>query len=261
MAQAFHLGCAFLAWVASSPVGGDRAAPEAEIWSLTLPETTIELDFARLPPAGPGIASFSILRTEVTWDLYDVFLLRLDLPDELRGDDVDAEARPSKPYGAPDFGFGHSQHPALCVSRHAAERFCDWLSEKFDRRFRLPTEDEWRYACGDFDDEVQALDDVAWTFTNSRGETHEVGSLAPNRFGLYDMLGNAAEWCAGEELVVRGGSWRDFPEDVSPDYRQVQERSWNRTDPQVPKSRWWLSDGSFVGFRVVTDDPPTQAPR
>ncbi len=241
-------------------------SPEAEAWRLAVPDTTLELDLVRLPAGaagdeGPPVASFSILRTEVTWDLYDVYLLRLDLPAEQRGDDVDAEARPSKPYGAPDFGFGHAGYPVLCVTRHAAEQFCAWLSAKTGRSFRLPTEAEWRYACGDLDPETTSLEDVAWTFQNARGRTHPVGSLAPNRWGLHDMLGNAAEWCAGDELVVRGGSWRDFPEDVSPDYREVQSRSWNITDPQIPKSTWWLSDGSFVGFRVVCDDPPTASPR
>ena len=238
----------------------------AEMWTLEVPGTPVELEFARLPggvsaDAEAPIAPFSILRTEVTWDLYDIYLLRLDLPAEQRGDDVDAHARPSKPYGAPDFGFGHSGHPALCVTRHAAESFCAWLSRRTQRSFRLPTEDEWRYACGDLDEETTALDEVAWTFVNSAGGTHRVGSLAPNQWGLFDMLGNAAEWCAGEELVVRGGSWRDFPEDVSPDTRQLQSKSWNVTDPQVPKSRWWLSDGSFVGFRIVCEVPPTATPR
>jgi hypothetical protein len=35
--------------------------------------------------------------------------------------------------------------------------------------------------------------------------------------------------------------------------RAVQDDSWNERDPQLPKSRWWLSDGPFVGFRLVRE--------
>ncbi|MDR1031047.1 MAG: SUMF1/EgtB/PvdO family nonheme iron enzyme [Treponema sp.] len=53
--------------------------------------------------------------------------------------------------------------------------------------YRLPTEAEWEYACGEWID--------GWLGGNSGRMTHPVGQLAPNRYGLYDMTGNVQEWC------------------------------------------------------------------
>jgi len=53
--------------------------------------------------------------------------------------------------------------------------------------------------------------------------------------------------------VTRGGSFRDAPGTLGPSARTVQDDSWNERDPQLPKSRWWLSDGPFVGFRLVRE--------
>ena len=52
--------------------------------------------------------------------------------------------------------------------------------------------------------------------------------------------------------MTRGGSFRDPLERTGPAARAEQDSSWNERDPQLPKSNWWLSDGPFVGFRVVT---------
>jgi hypothetical protein len=54
-------------------------------------------------------------------------------------------------------------------------------------------------------------------------------------------------------LVVRGGSWRDAAGQVGPTARARQQEAWNERDPQIPKSSWWLSDGPFVGFRIVRE--------
>ena len=95
---------------------------------------------------------------------------------------------------------------------------------------RLPTEAEWEYACraGTTGARYAELDMIAWYDDNSACKTHPVGEMAPNAWGLYDMLGNVFEWCqdwygdypsgavtdpggpfTGSFRVSRGGSWYD----------------------------------------------------
>mgnify|MGYP003349714125 CR=1 FL=1 len=84
-------------------------------------------------------------KTEVTWDEFDIFLFRLDLSDEDRKAGVEAKSRPSKPYGAPDRGFGHEGYPAIGLSFYTVQEYCKWLSAKTGKKFRLPTSTEWQY--------------------------------------------------------------------------------------------------------------------
>lgn len=112
---------------------------------------------------------------------------------------------------------------------------------------------------------------------NSLGRTQEPGKVEANPFGLKNMLGNAAEYCsdwyaadayskltdgimnpkgpaAGQEHVVRGGTFKSEPADVrsaSRDYTRTE--AWLKTDPQMPKSIWWLSDCNFISFRAVCE--------
>jgi formylglycine-generating enzyme required for sulfatase activity len=193
--------------------------------------------------------------TEVTWDLFDIWAFRLDQTPDEQAQGVDAKARPSKPYGAPDRGFGHHGFPALAMTHHAAEEFCQWLSRKTGRKYRLPTEAEWEYAAQAGNAATPELEQVAWFWDNADDKTQPVAKKKANAWGLYDMLGNVAEWSQGEDgkPVVRGGSWRDKRDKVGFSVRALQVPAWNNTDPQNPKSRWWLSDGPFIGIRLVCE--------
>lgn len=202
---------------------------------------------------------FWIGTTEITWDLYDIFAYQLDLEESERLKNADATTRPSRPYQSPDYGFGHQGYAAICVTYHAAEHFAIWLSEKTGKTYRLATDAEWQLAvqagkatAEEMMDEEQ-LEAVAWHKGNSPDKTQAVADKAPNALGIYDMLGNVREWVTGHDgkPVTRGGSYKDKAEDVHVHARAKQHWKWNETDPQIPKSKWWLSDGYHVGFRIV----------
>jgi formylglycine-generating enzyme required for sulfatase activity len=129
--------------------------------------------------------------------------------------------------------------------------------------YRLPTEAEWEYACRAgsqtpfcFGDSEEQLGEYAWYRDNSGRQTHPVGQKKPNAWGLYDMHGNAWEWCQdryqkkyprgevtdptgpsrGSERVSRGGSWL-----TSPSYCRSADRLDN-----APDSRYHV-----LGFRLA----------
>jgi formylglycine-generating enzyme required for sulfatase activity len=248
------------------PASGTARSAEAqrgtvEAYRETIPGTLVSFEMTPVPagtvPLGGKpvvVEAIHIGRTEVTWDMYDVFALGLDAPKE--GSGADAVARPSQPYGAPDYGWGHAGYPVISVTRAAAQAFCEWLSARTGRTYRLPTEAEWLRAAalaGGDRLTLEQRDALAWHRDNSSARTHPVGARKPDALGLFDLFGNAAEWVTTSDgtLVVRGGSFRDARNVVGPAARGVQDDSWNERDPQLPKSRWWLSDAPFAGFRIV----------
>ncbi|WP_437187778.1 formylglycine-generating enzyme family protein [Planctomicrobium sp. SH668] len=208
-------------------------------------------------------------------------------------DAADAVTRPTKEYMEMTFGMGHDGFPAISMTQVAAKMYCKWLSAKTGQYYRLPTEAEWEYACRagtetaySFGDDPTGLDEYAWYYENSNEKYHKVGKKKPNPWGLHDMHGNVAEWCldrydpefykqfTGEQAavfplavpnvdeeyprVVRGGSWRDDPDLLRSAARVGSHDDWKVQDPQLPKSIWYLTDGDFVGFRVVRPlTPPT----
>ena len=142
----------------------------------------------------------------------------------------------------------NSNKPVEKVSWFDCIEFCQRLSDRIGREFRLPTEAEWEYACrGKQTTPFHFGETVTTSVANYNGEftygigeegenrnqTTEVGSFSPNSFGLYDLHGNVAEWCQdtwhdsyqdapnnGESWfedndnkprVLRGGSWLHLP--------------------------------------------------
>jgi formylglycine-generating enzyme required for sulfatase activity len=241
------------------------AAAQAEALKVAVPGTTVTFEMVPVP-GGPvtvdgkatEVAPLYIGRTEVTWDLYDVYALGLDKGAVAGASGADAVARPSSPYGAPDYGWGHAGFPVISLTRAAAENFAKWLSARTGRAFRLPTEAEWQHvatlAAGGATLSSADRDALAWHRGNADARTHPVARKRADRLGLFDLFGNAGEWVTttNDALVLRGGSFRDAADAIGPAARAVQDDTWNERDPQLPKSRWWLSDGPFAGLRLVT---------
>lgn len=213
-----------------------------------------------------AIGPFSMSKTEVTWDQYDIFVYRLDEPADSQN--VDAISHPSKPYIPPDRGFGHAGYAAIGMSFKGASEFCVWLSKKTGHMYRLPTETEWEYAAranatSDYAGAatMNALHDFVWYKDDAEAKTHPVATKKPNAWGLFDMTGNAAEWVIGVDgkPVTKGGSFKDGPEELKISARLKPAAAWNASDPQIPKSKWWLADCTFVGFRIVRE--PDKSPQ
>ncbi|HRF43182.1 MAG TPA: bifunctional serine/threonine-protein kinase/formylglycine-generating enzyme family protein [Candidatus Competibacteraceae bacterium] len=175
--------------------------------------------------------------------------------------------------------------PVVRVSWQEAVTYAGWLSEKTGLRYRLPTEAEWEFAAragqtgsrywgndpnqacryaNIYDETARKAKPFNWA--NYPCEDHQaaaaaVGQYAANTFGLYDMLGNVAEWTCSEydsayaggetrcaeggasstgRRVLRGGSWSDYPGLVRFAYRF----------PAAPEYGKWRSD---IGFRLVLE--------
>ena len=162
----------------------------------------------------------------------------------------------------PSFFKDSDQLPVEQVSWHDAQAFCDRLSQLTERTYRLPSEAEWEYACRAGTTTAyhfgQELTSHTANFGGRFKKTTEVGKFPSNAFGLYDMHGNAWEWCAdiwhenylgappggtpwikggdSSRRVLRGGSWDDDPWDCRSALR-------SRGQPDVRVIN--------VGFRVV----------
>jgi formylglycine-generating enzyme required for sulfatase activity len=234
-----------------------------------------------------SIAAFWMGAFEVTRDEFDVFY-----KDETTSENstVDAVTRPSAQYVDLSWGMGkEGGYPVNSLSQYAALMYCRWLYNKTGVFYRLPTEAEWEYACRAgtttrfyFGNEEKELDKYAWYEGNSNEKFQKTGMKLPNAWGLYDMLGNVSEWTldhydanrmevmadksenpsvapnkAKYPKALRGGSYKDEANRLRCANRLQSEPLWNYRDPQIPKSKWWLTDAADVGFRIVC---PLQQP-
>lgn len=241
------------------------STPDATPFKQEIPVAAYQIEMSPIPGSKDGkIKPFYISRHEITWDAFDVFVFNLDVEQaSLSEIDADIVTRPSKPYIPPDRGFGHEGFAAISVHYKNVQEFCDWLSFRTGRLYRLPTEDEWEHAAragGDPKSKYgsiapEALGDHAWYAANSSEAPKPVGTKRPNAWGLYDMFGNVQEWVVGRDgkPTTKGGAFDDPSEELAITNSAVQEKSWNSTDPQVPKSKWWMSDAPFQGFRIVCE--------
>ena len=184
------------------------------------------------------LSSFSMSATEITQAQYEAVM------------------------GTNPSSFKGDKLPVEQVSWDDAMEFCRKLSSKTGRKYRLPTEAEWEYACRAgtttkyySGSSENGLSGSGWYRENSGTKTHPVGQKAPNSWGLYDMHGNVWEWCSdwygkysnenatnpqgalsGSYRVDRGGGWSDNAGLCRAAYR-------GNGDPNRRLD--------FIGFRVV----------
>ncbi len=262
------------------------------------------------PEVEVSLNQFWIGKAEITWNEYYAFMKETgtegrteDQIIKSRLNNVDVISGPTPPYGDPGQGWGKENRPAITMTYYAANKYCEWLSKKTGKKYRLPTEAEWEYAASANSKGVYFFDGNPSDYTsegfwksifgadtniinsyciykeNSMNKTHTPNSVKPNQYGLVNMLGNVKEFCSdyysenihdiyknqkdlqnpkgpgsGNEFVIRGGSYLSDAADLRISARDfTNQKTWLRTDPQIPKSLWWYSDCKDVGFRVVCE--------
>ena len=196
------------------------------------------------------ISPFFMGEFEVTWNQYWAFYLETmsegrTPPSVIYANnsrkDIDAVSGPTPPFGIPDQGWGMGDRPAITMTHYAAETFCQWLSLKTGKKYRLPTEAEWEYAARGgtttpyffegnpkklsnegflknvFKADTVGIDGYAIYVNNSNNRSQEPVEVKANPFGLKNMIGNVMEYCS---------DWYD--EDA---YSDLEDGA---TDPQGP---------------------------
>ena len=243
-----------------------REPVPGKAWVQSVPGTAIDL-MMRPVEAGEN-GTYWVMEKEVTWNLFDIFIFRLDEKKGNSSPESDAVTRPTKPYIAVDRGFGHDNYPAISMSYKGAVQFAEWLRAKTGHDFRIPTVEQWKEIAEQAKIPADAIDKHGWHKGNSDETTHPVGAKAPDALGLHDLYGNVAEWCTmidedGKPVgVVMGGGYESELEGLNGTETVERTLMWNDSDPQFPKSVWWLADAAFVGVRMICTDaePDTENP-
>lgn len=205
---------------------------------LAIPGGTFEIGSPESEPfrksdEGPvrkvTVSDFFMSEVEVTWTQYWAFFLETQSPGRTSPskiyanntrEDIDAVSGPTPPYGAPDQGWGRGDRPAITMTHYGAETFCQWLSLKTGRKYRLPTEAEWEYAARGgtvtpyyfegnprkfsaatfknklFGTDTAVISSNVYYAQNSHNRTGLPQDVQANPFGLKNMLGNVMEYCS-----------------------------------------------------------------
>lgn len=217
----------FTEYIPGSSVSFEMVAISGGSFQIGSPEDEPFRESDESPVKEVFINPFFMGKVEVTWDEYLAFYNQTAAKGKTsdaylreENSDVDAISGPTSPYGAPDQGWGKGSMPAITMTHHAAEVYCEWLSKVTGKNYRLPTEAEWEYAArggtttpyffeGDpkrfvrqgirnrvFGIDTAGINHYVIYAENSGARTHLPSSVQPNPFGLVNMLGNVAEFCS-----------------------------------------------------------------
>lgn len=208
------------------------------------------------------LSPFFMAEVETTWDMYWTFYAETmsegRTPPETvytnnrNAIDVDGISGPTPPFGYPDQGWGQGDRPAITMTHYAAETFCQWLSEKTGKKYRLPTEAEWEYAARggsesayffpgspkDFSDQgfmknifkpkTDGISSYVIYAKNSENRTQTPAEVSPNPYGLKNMLGNVMEYTSDKY-----------------DPKAYANRTGATKDPKVTEGEEWVIRGGM----------------
>jgi eukaryotic-like serine/threonine-protein kinase len=166
----------------------------------------------------------------------------------------------------PGYEGAADDHPVVQVSWEDAVAYCDWLSNRDRVRYRLPTEWEWEWACragvggvalhGD-----GAVGDVAWTLHNSGQRPNAVKGKKPNRWGLYDTLGNVHEYAASpsQSRPLPKGTHTDPAGEPGP-HKGVLGGGFDTGTPAPNSRAAFIPNYPYMklGFRVLREIPAAE---
>ncbi|MDF1880307.1 SUMF1/EgtB/PvdO family nonheme iron enzyme [Sulfurimonas sp. MAG313] len=161
--------------------------------------------------------AFSIGKYEVSNAEYNLYLI------DIKKEKIDAE----------------DMFPVVNVSWDNALAYAQWLSKKTGKKYTLPSEAQWEYVSRAgtttkyfWGEQGTKFDAYAWGKNNSNLSLHKVGQKEPNKWGLYDLSGNASEWCIDDyrldytqksrnkhKKIVRGGSYLSQSKDLRASFR------------------------------------------
>ena len=144
----------FTEYITGSSVSFEMVAIPGGSFLMGSPEDEPFRSETEGPVREVSVDSFFMARIEVSWDEYLAFFTQTgaegkttDTYLNVDPGDVDAISGPTPPYGAPDQGWGIEKRPAITMTHHAAEVYCQWLTQITGKSYRLPTEAEWEYAA------------------------------------------------------------------------------------------------------------------
>ena len=235
-----------------------------------------------------SVGDFKMSKYEVTYEQYKVFIDQTGYKEdnviyEIGNKEVANPGNMNWNYGEDKLPrtSEHNNFPVINITWNGAMAFCQWLSKETGDYYRLPTEAEWEYVAKDdnpfnkgkwYEKDYNAL---GWFESNSELKLHPVGQKQPNTRGIYDLFGNASEWCydwfdtnyyyvspkenpsgpkSGSAKVYRGGDIYSLARGSN---RMITYMT-TRYTSKPNKIYAWDEESAFVqGFRIVM--PLTEA--